>query len=44
VRACCAADPELGYELTRRLVEVVAGRLKATRIRLLAQYGPTGDR
>ncbi len=35
VRACCAADPTLGYELTRRLVTVVALRLEATRRRLL---------
>ena len=40
VRACCAADPALGYELTRRLVEVVARRLEATRIRLLATSSP----
>jgi CRP/FNR family transcriptional regulator, cyclic AMP receptor protein len=36
VRACCAADPVLGYELTRRLVQVLAGRLQATRTKLLA--------
>lgn len=35
VRAWCAADPALGYELTRRLAEVVARRLEATRTRLL---------
>jgi CRP/FNR family transcriptional regulator, cyclic AMP receptor protein len=31
VRACCVSDPELGYELTRRLARVVANRLQATR-------------
>jgi CRP/FNR family transcriptional regulator, cyclic AMP receptor protein len=35
VRAACEADPELGYELTRRLAIVVARRLQATRIRLI---------
>lgn len=39
VRACCAADPAFGYELTRRLAEVVARRLEATRTRLLAMPG-----
>jgi CRP/FNR family transcriptional regulator, cyclic AMP receptor protein len=36
VRACCAADPALGYELSQRLAQVVARRLQATRIRLIA--------
>jgi CRP-like cAMP-binding protein len=36
VRAYCAADPALGYELTRRLARVVASRLQATRIRLIS--------
>jgi CRP/FNR family transcriptional regulator, cyclic AMP receptor protein len=35
VRACCASDPVLGYEVTRRLAHVVAKRLKATRIKLI---------
>jgi CRP/FNR family transcriptional regulator, cyclic AMP receptor protein len=35
VRACLAADPVLGYELTRRLAQVVAHRLQATRTRLV---------
>jgi CRP/FNR family cyclic AMP-dependent transcriptional regulator len=37
VRASCAADPEFGYELTRRLARVVANRLQATRIRLISE-------
>ena len=36
VRACCASNPTLGYELTQRLALVVARRLQATRIRLIA--------
>jgi CRP-like cAMP-binding protein len=34
VRDRCEADPALGYELTRRLLPVLAGRLAATRARL----------
>ena len=40
VRQTCDADPALGYELTRRFIQVVADRLQATRIRLLDLYGP----
>jgi CRP/FNR family transcriptional regulator, cyclic AMP receptor protein len=36
VRAYCEADPALGYELTHRIVRVVANRLQATRIRLIS--------
>jgi CRP/FNR family transcriptional regulator, cyclic AMP receptor protein len=36
VRDCCSADPALGHELTRRLLPVIAGRLQATRTRLIA--------
>jgi CRP-like cAMP-binding protein len=36
LRASCAADPEFGYELTRRLARVIANRLQATRIRLIS--------
>jgi CRP-like cAMP-binding protein len=36
VRASCEADPELGYELTRRLTRVMANRLQATRIKLIS--------
>lgn len=35
VRAYCAADPVLGYELTQRLSRVLAKRLQATRMRLI---------
>ena len=37
VRDRCAADPELGYELTRRMFEVLAGRLQDTRDKLVAR-------
>jgi CRP-like cAMP-binding protein len=40
VRSLCAAEPALRNELTRRLFEVVAGRLQDTRTRLIA--GPHG--
>ena len=45
VRACCEADPVLGYELTRRLARVVAKRLQATRVRLITTSSlPAGAR
>jgi CRP/FNR family cyclic AMP-dependent transcriptional regulator len=37
VRDRCAADPDLGYELTRRMFQVLAGRLQDTRARLIAR-------
>ena len=36
VRARCAADPLFGYEFTRRVLRVLAGRLQSTRTRLIA--------
>ena len=39
VRECCAVDPELGYELNQRITRVLARRLQATRIRLIARSG-----
>jgi CRP-like cAMP-binding protein len=39
VRECCVADPGLGYELNQRITRVLAKRLQATRIRLLARSG-----
>jgi CRP/FNR family cyclic AMP-dependent transcriptional regulator len=41
VRELCAADPTLRDELTRRLFEVVAGRLQDTRTRLIARSHAT---
>lgn len=42
VLACCDADPAFGYELTRRFLAVVAGRLQATRMRLLDRCALSG--
>ena len=39
VRERCAADPELGYEFNQRVARVLAKRLQATRIRLIARSG-----
>ena len=45
VRGYCETDPVLGYELTQRLAQVVAKRLRATRIRLITPSPqPTGLR
>lgn len=38
VLASCDADPQLGYELTRRFLAVLGKRLRATRTRLLDRY------
>jgi CRP-like cAMP-binding protein len=38
LRALCDADPQLGYVLTRRILEVVSERLKATRMQLVDIY------
>jgi CRP/FNR family transcriptional regulator, cyclic AMP receptor protein len=37
VRDRCAADPDLGHELTRRMFHVLAQRLQDTRARLIAR-------
>jgi CRP/FNR family transcriptional regulator, cyclic AMP receptor protein len=43
VRECCGADPWLGYELHQRMTRILARRLQATRMRLLACSGlPAG--
>lgn len=42
VRSLCAADPELGYALTRRFTAVMLDRLQATRMRLLDLYSYAG--
>jgi|SRR5215469_14222291 len=39
VRDCCAADPGLGYEFNQRIIQVLAKRLQATRIRMIARSG-----
>jgi len=37
IQARCAANPLFGYELTRRLLRVLARRLQSTRTRLIAR-------
>ena len=39
LRELCDTDPRLGYLLTRRILDVVSERLKATRMQLLDIYG-----
>jgi CRP/FNR family transcriptional regulator, cyclic AMP receptor protein len=39
VRELCVADPELGYEFNQRVTRVLAKRLQATRIKLIARSG-----
>jgi CRP/FNR family transcriptional regulator, cyclic AMP receptor protein len=39
LRELCDDDPKLGYVITRNLLQVVAERLKATRMQLLDLYG-----
>ena len=41
VRALCASDSALGYELTQRVARVLAHRLQATRVRLMARSAPS---
>ncbi|GGM68383.1 cyclic nucleotide-binding domain-containing protein [Dactylosporangium sucinum] len=38
IRRLCADEPELGYDLTTRLMQVVVARMQATRMRLLDLY------
>jgi CRP/FNR family transcriptional regulator, cyclic AMP receptor protein len=39
LRELCDVDPRLGYLLTRRILDVVSARLRATRMQLLDIYG-----
>jgi CRP/FNR family cyclic AMP-dependent transcriptional regulator len=39
LRGKCESDHDLGYELMRRIAEVIIERLQATRLRLLDVYG-----
>jgi len=39
LRDKCEADPELGYQLLRRVTTVMYHRLQSARIRLLDLYG-----
>jgi CRP-like cAMP-binding protein len=40
VRAACEEDPAFGLALTNCVAQVIARRLKSTRLRLLDLYGP----
>ena len=42
VRGRCETDPGFGYEFTRRMIVVVAGRLQATRRQLLGEITGRG--
>jgi len=44
VMALCDRHPDLGYELTTRMLAAAVRRLQATRIRLLDLYGTPGPR
>ena len=44
VRLLCASDPEFGYDLTRRMLQVLTHRLRTTRIRLATVCGAAPDR
>jgi CRP/FNR family transcriptional regulator, cyclic AMP receptor protein len=39
IRMKCEADPRLGYELLKRLAQIMEERLAATRLQLLDVYG-----
>ncbi len=39
LREKCAADPDLGYALLQRIVQVMSQRLHSARVRLLDLYG-----
>ena len=40
LRGKCEADPELGYQLLKRVTDVMYQRLQSARVRLLDLYGP----
>lgn len=40
LRKKCDEDPAMGYELMKRLAQVISQRLEATRLQLLDMYGP----
>ncbi len=43
LREMCDADHDLGYVLLWRVAEVIASRLKATRLQLLDIFAPSGS-
>ncbi len=42
LRDKCEADPRLGYELMKRVVPIIVGRLDDTRLQMLDVYGKRG--
>lgn len=44
LRGKCEADPELGYQLLKRVTAVMYKRLQSSRVRLLDLYGPEAVR
>jgi CRP-like cAMP-binding protein len=44
VQRLCDSEPELGYDLGRRFMQVMLARLQATRVRLLDLYGSPLER
>lgn len=44
LRQQCDEDQAFGYELLKRLANVMAGRLHATRLQLLDMYGTHGEK
>jgi len=44
LRGKCEADPELGYQLLKRVTSVMYQRLQSTRVRLLDLYGSEAAR
>jgi CRP/FNR family transcriptional regulator, cyclic AMP receptor protein len=44
VKALCDRHPDLGYQLTMRMLGAAVRRLQATRVRLLDLYGSPGPR
>ena len=43
LRKKCDDDPSTGYQVMKRFLPVVAGRLQSTRLRLLDLYAPPAD-
>ena len=44
LRGKCDEDPQLGYELMKRLAEIMRRRMNSARMRLLDMYGNVGVR
>lgn len=44
VLGACTADPEFGFDLMRRLLELASRRLQAERVKVLDQYWPVAKK